>query len=419
MLIQFTVGNYRSFKEKQTLSMLATKVGGQEECVREVGKYKLLTSAAIYGANASGKSNLIQAMKFALKLILNPSFVFGDYSVIDVAPFRLAEQTYDKPSYFEFIFIENKTIYRYGFEVSASKITKEWLYHTPTSRESLLFERQDNTITLRSRLSGEKKLTEKTRFNHLFLSVLADFNNQLADKLMNSFNNMLVILGVDDSEFFQKAKQSLENEKERVIVKNFLKEYDTDINDIKAGYSGWFTLVKEKGTAGMISDEEIRATKKPRTMHYMYDKEGNKTDAAEFFLKDESDGTQKLFAMALPVLSTLANGGLLVIDEMDARLHPIITESIVRLFQQRRANPNDAQLIFATHDTNLLDADLLRRDQVWFTEKNRVEATNLYSLVEYKPRKQENYEKNYIQGRYGAIPFVGRIERLVEPNDEE
>lgn len=421
MLIQFTVGNYRSFKEKQTLSMLATRVEGPEECVRDEGKYRLLTSAAIYGANASGKSNLIQAMVFMISFILSSSTSFTIGNTIPIEPFLLTIDNDGMPSHFEIIFVCQHKLFRYGFEADKRTIIKEWLYHTPNTREALLFERDNGKIILRSSLKREKNIFEKTRSNSLFLSVLAQFNNQLAKDIASYFHSFSYMTEMNDIRLLFMVLAALQNESRVDKTIEFLKDYDTHINDLLIEDK----IISDKDIPPIFTDEfKKNLLNSPRpeiqSIHNKYDSSGNVSGKVTFsFDKNESMGTQKLLTMANPILLTLENGGKIIIDEMEARLHPIITESIVRLFQQRRTNPNGAQLIFATHDTNLLSANLLRRDQVWFAEKNRVEATNLYSLVEYKPRKQENYERNYIQGRYGAIPFVGGIERLAEIRDEE
>jgi AAA15 family ATPase/GTPase len=421
MLIQFTVGNFRSFKDKQTLSMLAANVKGPEECIRDVGKYKLLTSTAIYGANASGKSNLIQAMRFVIHFVLNSATNYTYGSTIPVTPFRLVADNHDKPSHFEFIFLHDGIQYRYGLEADAMRVQKELLYHTPSSRESLLFNRDNENITLRSALKGEKKLFEKTRANSLFLSVLAQFNNKVAEKIIGCFQTVSVMYGLPDASLFIRAAKSLNDKIAREMITEFLKEFDTDIVDIQPGYSD----VKIENLPPFLCDEAKKEiTEKPqltpKTIHNAYDAEGIPEEKVAFLLEqDESDGTQKLFSLAIPILSCLQKGGVLIIDEMDARLHPIITESIIRLFQQRATNTHDAQLIFTTHDTNLLGVDLLRRDQVWFTEKDRFGATELYPLVEFKSRERENFEANYIQGRYGAIPFVGGVARLMDASHEE
>lgn len=237
----------------------------------------------------------------------------------------------------------------------------------------------------------------RTRSNALFLSVVDSFNGEIAKNLISEFSNLLIISGIDH-EYFYKTKTVF---------------YDL-FDDIKEGVDKLleiFDLGFDK--LEIPSDKDIANRIKAYTIHNKYDNEGNIIGNIQFnMMENESSGTNKLFDLISFVYSHLLNGHILIIDELDAKLHPILTRKLISLFNNKETNPRNAQLIFATHDTNLLSTKIFRRDQIWFTEKDRTEATDLYSLVEFeepdgkKLMNGQSIEKNYINGRYGAIPYI-------------
>ena len=426
MLIEFTVGNFRSFKEPETFSMVAANLTSADprldaENVIPVDKeLKLLASAAIYGRNSSGKSNLLAALRFMREFVLSSSKDTQATDAIRTEPFRLSTETRDKPSFFEIAFIIEGKRYRYGFEADAERVVSEWLFTVPTIREAMLFQREGSEIDVSSRFKEGRGLQQRTRPNALFLSVVAQFNGEVATHIVRWFS-ALSLFGLDDwqssySNYHLVAETKL---KDRII--NLVRQLDLDIvslqvaDDAPNELPGW---VPEEWDAGIKKTIlAIDASEKTliKTIHNVYDDE-NKPSSLDAFDLDaqESEGTRKLFTMAGFLVSVLDAGFTLLVDELDVKLHPLITRAIISLFNSKEINPKGAQLVFTTHDANLLDNRLLRRDQIWFVEKDRYGASHLVSLAEYRVRKEASFEKDYLQGRYGGIPSLGDLSHLFE-----
>jgi len=395
MLIEFTVGNYLSFKEKKTLSLEATAIKENPENIIEAGQYKLLRSAVLYGANSSGKSNFLRAMDRMCKIVMS-SAQNNSASEIDVTPFLLSTETENQPSYFEIIFLINGIRYRYGFEADNKIIHSEWLFERKIKAEKPLFYRDKDLIEVTKGFEEGKGIEEKTRDNALFLSIVDQFNGAISKAIMTWFNAQRNLSGV-------------QHEKDKGLTFAFLAS--ENLNDWVKDFLAPFSLG--------FQDFEVKDNKIV-TFHNKFDNGGNIITKYEFdLIKQESSGTNKLYDMAGHLIFGLKLGTLTIIDELDAKLHPLLTMAIVKLFNSPIHNPNNAQLIFATHDTNLLNYGCFRRDQIYFTEKNSFEATDIYSLVEYiepdgkKVRNDRSFEKDYIAGRYGAIPFVGDFSKLI------
>ena len=427
MLIEFSVGNYRSFKDTVTFSMRAAKLYSKDKQLDKDAvfpvrnKLGLLKSAAIYGANASGKSNLIAALRFMLFTVLS----FRQISIRPkLTPFILNTETENGPSYFQIIFSLDNKIYRYGFEIDKNKIHAEWLYHRG-ERETALFLREEQEFELSGVFKEGKDLTDKTRPDVLFLSVVDQFNGTISGSILRWFNHRLrVISGLSDNDYIHfTARLMDENAQAREEIIAFVKALDVGIVNIQKSQRSIESQFPDNALDNMhekmrelLLDPEIRQNSEKLlfdTQHKKYN--GAKEEGTALLrLEQESEGTRKLFFLAGLLLNTLQTGSILIIDEFDARLHPLLSAEIIRLFRSHESNPLNAQLIFSTHDTNLLDKDCFRRDQIWFTEKNRYGATDLYSLSEYKVRNDASYAKDYISGKYGAIPYLGNIEQLFE-----
>lgn len=438
MLIEFTVGNYRSFKDPQTLSLVATPLKSKDKrldannVIEREGQPTLLTSAAIYGANASGKSNLLQAISFMRRLVLSSPRWTERIGGIEVEPFRLNVSTLAQPSYFEVVFVAAGTRYRYGFEVTTERVEREWLDSFPSARKTELFDRHGNEIKLgRSFQEGRKELPELTRPNALFLSVVAQFNDPVAAMLVNWF---AALTSMRSGSTFQsyapsRTRRYLEHPALAKELNDLIQRLDLSIRGVHLEEVVQLSLFPDEDPIiedVVRSDRRERALRERarttvRTSHTLYDENGQPA-GEEFFDLDEheSEGTRRLFTLAGPLLDTLRRGGALVIDELDARLHPLMTREIVRLFNDRQTNPRGAQLVFTTQDTNLLDNELFRRDQIWFVEKDRYGASQLYSLAEFKGvRNDLSFEPNYIQGRFGAVPYLNlnKLQALVAADD--
>ncbi len=431
MLVEFSVGNYRSFKDTVTFSMVAAKMTAQDKQLDENNVFKvdddlsLLRSSAIYGANASGKSNLAAALQFMRLFVLNSSKETQVAENIIVEPFRLSTDTIDKPSSFEIVFILEGRKYRYGFTVNTQNVVSEWLYHVPLTREAKLFERQLDKIRVTNSFKEGKAITDKTRNNALFLSVVAQFNGALSQKILHWFRNVNIISGLSDMGLLPYTIQLLGDAKRRDEVVGLIKKLDLDIDDIRVEKGKLPTFRDAPQEMRGLVEELVKLSKRPdaelielQTSHRKYNSNGEQVSFESFDVdKHESEGTKKLVALSGPLIDTLKNGKTLFVDEMDARLHPLITCAIIGLFNSKESNPNNAQLIFITHDTNLLSKDRFRRDQIWFAEKDKLGATHLHSLVEYKVRNDASFDTDYISGKYGAIPFIGNLSRLVSSAD--
>ena len=419
MLIGFSVGNYKSFKETVTLSMVASSITEEDRELDENNvfpindKLSLLKSAAIYGANASGKSNLIAAINFMKWFILNSSKETQVSDAIDIEAFRLSTQTEKEPSFFEIVFLLEDKTFRYGFEVNAREVVSEWLFQADDSEEKMLFERDFDNYILNDFSEGQG-ISDKTRNNALFLSVVAQFNGKISGKILLWFSkNLQLISGLQDTQYRKETLESFENAGHRHDIIEFIKKLDLgilDIFDLKIIIPPPASYPISNNTA----NSETQTTVHVLTVHPQYDADGKQTALELFDIeKHESDGTNKLFSLAGILLDTLRTGKILFIDELDARLHPLITRELICLFNSNETNPHNAQLIFTTHDTNLLSSKTFRKDQIWFTEKDNKGATDLYSLVEYKVGKDASFERDYIIGKYGAIPFIGNFKELI------
>ena len=438
MLIEFTVGNFRSFKEPVTLSMVAAKLKARDPLVNENNtvvindKLTLLTSAAIYGANASGKSNLIKALAFMHTYVLNSSKGMQADEEIGVTSFLLNTENKKLPSFFEIVFLINNITYRYGFEVDNERVKTEWLFYAPRKGEVRLFVRDENEILISREFKGDKATKKLTRPNALFLSVAAQFNSETAIDVLGWFRSFGIISGLDDTSYagFTAHKIS-EDAVYRDEILNLLRGSDVDINDVIA------ENVKKsehlpKNMPKELKDYFLKQIKSDsddkgvilKTSHTQRDAEGKTAAAIEFNLDEESEGTKKLILLSGPIIHVLQNGNLIIIDEIEARLHTHLTRKLIRLFTSQVTNPKHAQLIFATHDTNLLSNKLFRRDQIWFVEKDQFSASHLYSLAEIKVsdskiRNDASYEDDYLQGRYGAIPLLGEMRKVILDLNQE
>lgn len=430
MLIEFSVGNYRSFKEKVTFSMVASNLTAKDKNLDENNVFaidddlKLLKSAAIYGANASGKSNLIQALGFMRWFIINSSKETQSTDTIKAEPFRLSTETEEDPSYFELVFLMSGKKYIYGFEVDQEKVVSEWLSYVPKSRETKLFERNSSGIKIKSSKSyNADGVAQRTRPNALFLSVSAQFNVGIAEEILKWISDKLnSISGANTRSCLMYTINQLLNDTDKNEILQFVTGLDLGIGGIQVSQKAFdidsmpeaipdeLKTILAKSMAK--SDGESTSVV---TIHKKFRKDGSSDLIEEFNLqKHESEGTQKMFALSGPIINTLKKGRILFIDELDASLHPLISRAIITLFNSNETNPNNAQLVFTTHDTNLLNNKFFRRDQIWFTEKNKYGATDLYSLAEYQVRNDASFESDYIKGRYGAVPYVGNLSALVE-----
>lgn len=423
MLVEFTVNNFKSIKDTVKFSMLTSSK--DEGNSFEIRKYNLLKSAILYGANASGKSNFLRAMAFMSRFVLNKYKIIQSTDKLPHDPFRLSTQTEDASSSFEIVFFIDDIKYRYGFEIDNKLVYSEWLYADEKGKEAKLFYRdteEKEYINPNKFVEGYKffdKKDEKINVsaNQLFIWKCDQENGEISKAILNWFNRFNMIDGMDHNGYINFTMKKMDNEdfKEKII--DLVKTADIGIDDIQVQEEEVHLDVIEKlKLFDFLKDESIKEGDLKsitlNTLHQKFDTDGNVVGNVIFELeKEESKGTRKFFAMSAPILDTLENGKILIIDELDASLHPILTQHLIKLFHDKSVNKNNAQLIFATHDTNLLKKTIFRRDQIWLSEKNKYGSTDLYSLAQFKNvRKNEDFEKQYIHGKYGAIPYLGKFE---------
>jgi AAA15 family ATPase/GTPase len=417
MLAEFTIGNYRSFKEKHTLSLISTKNKELSDLnTFEANKHLgFLKTAVIYGANASGKSNLFYGLMFFLQFAITsgPRKQVGD--LIEADPFALSKQTESEPSSFEIIFYLHDedsewTRYRYGFSVGKEKVEYEYLLAVNKVREVTLFTRKNQDIKYTLYFKEGARGKSSVRDNCTFLSVCAQNNGKIAVKLINYFLKIIVLSGLNDQYLI--GREKLENPAYQKEIIDFLKCVDIQIANLKTERIPVSFGDVPDPEFSMLLKSKFSNVQQNRILfgHTFYD---NETPVGERFFseKDESAGTRKLFSYSGAILLSLKNGTPLFIDEFDSLLHPLIIESIINLFNSPIYNPNNAQLVISCHAINILTKKLLRRDQIWFCERDQYGATNLYSLVEYKEsvRNDAVFSKSYLQGKYGAVPYIDDI----------
>lgn len=420
MLLEYTVENFRSFYKKKTLTLEMDKALKEytETNSFNYKKYTMLRSLALYGANSSGKSNLVNAM-YAMKMCVLSSIKLNDNEELAYDPFLLIKDN-KRPTMFEIIFIKDNYCYRYGFRYNRERIIEEWLFRktTPRSKEVMMFVRDEEGIYVdKSNFPEGIDYEEKTNDNRLFLSLCQQLGGEISRQVISWFqSDFNVISGLNNQQY--RAYSKLFFHQKNISSSEALKFFQK----LKLGFNNIMTHEEDPNIPQDIPVEikallqrEAQGKKSIEldSIHNVYSEKGSVVGTINFSFEDhESSGTNKLFDLSGPVFETLYEGTVLVIDELDAKMHPLISQYIIKLFNDPETNPKNAQLIFTTHDTHLLSQKMLRRDQIWFTEKDAKEQTDLYSLSDIilpdgsKPRNDANYEKNYIAGRYGAIPYI-------------
>lgn len=407
MLVEFSVQNYLSFHSRVTLSLRAAALGEEalDRTFLAAPGLRLLRSAVIYGANASGKSNLIKALRFARRFAINSSKEWQATERIPVRRFALSTASAREPSEFEVVFLHEQVRYRYGFSLDEEQVHREWLLRAAPDQaeEEELFQRDSTGIRVRNGFPEGAGLERRTRRNALFLSLVAQLNGEVAGQVLLWFGKLRLRSGLADQPLNLTARM-LKDAKASVL--EMARQADLGILDLQVEHEKSLSYVL---TAAEDSPKlKVRVLPRLRTAHQIFDEARRPVDDVLFDLEDESGGTQKFLSLSGPILDVLASHKILVIDEFDARLHPLLSRAIVQMFHDGDSR-SQAQLIFATHDSNLLDRRLFRKDQVWFTEKDRYGATALYSLAEFRLGDDANYERDYIRGKFGAIPLIGDL----------
>lgn len=413
MLVEFRVKNFRSLRDEQVLSLVASKDKTLQDTHTQLTGIRavptLLRSTVVYGANASGKSNLIKALQYMRGVVVESATAIQPGQNFAVQPFRLDADSVSQSSEFEVTFLLDGVRYQYGFSMTAQRIVSEHLLVYKAFKPQRWFVRHFDPDTGRDvydfgpGLKGPKNLWEgATRSNALFLSMAVQLNSEALRPVFDWFLNHLVIFNEQAQLGPQASIQMLKQAEGRKGICNFLSAADISIADIdvqtrkvpREAVHVDFVAGKTEIRSEEVEEHQVR-------FHHVTEQ-----GKAVFDLMDESNGTRNLLFLAGPVLNILSKGLTLVIDELDTSLHTLLVRELVRLFHRPEINTCGAQLIFTTHDTSLLDAsNLFRRDQIWFVEKNQDQTSTLLSLSEFSPRKNEALEQGYLMGRYGGVPF--------------
>ena len=385
MLIQFTIENHRSIKESAVISFAASKDKSLEEYLLPLdAKKSLLPAIAIYGANAAGKSNVLHAMMTMRDMVVGEAAKASKGQKLPWEPFGSTKE----PTSFEIVFTYQNVRYAYGFSFDDKKIYSEYLYHWPNGREALIFSRENDEYEFRENVNEQITLSNRTPENKLYLVSSNDWNLPQTENAYKWFLEKLTFLMEEEPATSETVAQIVSGDDKKARILKELLLADLGITDV--------TIKNLSGKNPTIM-----------TTHRIL-REDESVEYFQLSMDQESAGTQHFFARIGGWLQALENGALLVVDEIEDSLHPLLTKRLVEMVQDKTVNTNGAQLLFTTHDAMLLDLDFFRRDQIWFAEKDdRSCATELFPLTSFSPRKGENVRKGYLKGRFGAIPFLG------------
>lgn len=419
MLLSFKVKNYRSIKEEVSLDLLATSDDTLlSQNVFVANKLPILKSIGVYGPNASGKSNILKAYMVFRSMILE-SLIRANLDVdLSNEFFKLSSTTENKPSRFEMTFLIDEDEFVYGFEISKKQVEAEWLIKIKGKVEYFVRKKQDIEHNKNYFREATAILKKQTGERVLFLSVLSANNQPLSKKIVDFIQNSNYVSGTNRGVTLNYSlNQFLSGEDMAKKMRDWMVNADFGITDIVASQrlvsSDDIREIPDKFKELIFKKDSKITERRLKFSHSKYDKDRKKVgDEFLDFFAEESEGTQQFFALVAPLIDTLNHGKVLFIDEIDASLHPQLCKYIVTVFNSKKGNPKNAQLVFTTHDISLLDVGLLRRDQVYFTEKNKFGATKLFSLSDISERKGLNFAKRYMEGRYDALPYLSDYQEL-------
>lgn len=423
MLIEFSVSNFRSIRNRVTLSMVAKRSDKSLlDNLLDMGNlpglknYQFLSVAGIYGANASGKTNVIRAMHFMRNTVLNS---FTDMKLDEpfaFSPFLLDVESREEPTEFECVFVYHEIRYRYGFSLTRERVLEEWLFTYPVGKEQVLFlrtydaESESYNYKFGNNYGSDFNLGDQTRENTLVVSAGTQLKHDTPTLIYSWFKYQLSVrnLAIDGSFFPEETIELLtDSEDSNELVENFLHQADFGIIGINVQEEPFDPDTIPDSVSDEVKKKLTDTLKDEVIIEVNFEHESEIGESiGSIDLKEESAGTQRFFALAGPILASLRDGTTLIIDEIGASLHPKLTRFIVTLYGNKDINDQGAQLIFSTHDSTLLDTDLLRRDQFWFTEKDTEGSTRLVPLTDFKTRNKEALQRGYLSGRYGAIPSL-------------
>jgi uncharacterized protein len=423
MLIEFKVANFRSIREEQTLSLVASNADKElRSCIIDhelpgLAGTRFLRGAAIYGANASGKSNVVKASQFLAGFVTSSATRVEPGEPTGVEPFKLDDHSQSQPSVFEITFVADDVRYVFGCSLSSTRVVEEYLFAYPKGVPQRWYQRaytgkKSNPyswVTTSANFKSDKSLEEKTRENSLFISVAAQFNHPQLLPIASWFRKNLraIQLSVDDGLIPSFTAESVADPARRESILSLLRSADIGIVDAKVVKR---TVKLEQIRAGLppalLSKLDKGEVRFPPTYDIRLAHRSETGKSVDLPFNVESAGTRRMFALAGPWIDILENGRTVFVDEIESSLHPVLVRELLKLVLCNESNPKGAQIVFTTHSTALLDSTLLRRDQIWFTEKGPAGSTHLYPLSDFSPRKSEALAKGYLAGRYGAIPFL-------------
>jgi uncharacterized protein len=437
VLIRFRARNFRSLKEEQELSLVASSLKDSPEAVTQVKGLDLglVRAAAIYGANASGKSNVIRALAYMSSAVQNSQRQWAPEGPILREPFLLDPQSKLDSSSFEVDLLLDSVRYHYGFTLNDREILEEWLDAYPLGKRQIWFKREHRDFTFGKKMGGDNPAIERlTRPNSLFLSAAAQNNHEGLLPLYQWFVERLGYVPRERGQHIQYTTQACKDENVKSWVLQVLRAADMGIAGLEVREEDLLPplvtkdMSEEDRVLWAELDEGLRKlaagskglggfSEKKQILSLIH--KGSNRQGVPFGPENESEGTVAFFGLLGPLVHTIPSGGTLCVDELDASLHPLLALGVLHYFSNPTLNPRGAQIIFTTHDTNILDRASLRRDQIWFTEKDAEGGTHLYPLTDFKPRKNENLERGYLQGRYGAVPFIGSPDFLANLHQDK
>ena len=426
MLIEFNFSNYRSFRDSTVLSMEATGLGLLKNCLIHHGNKKILPSVAIYGKNGGGKSNVIRAFWFASQFIKTAQRTQHDNVPIPVQPFALDDFSKNAPTSFDFTYVHKGVKYNYGFSATRQAVTEEHLYHWPKGQQALVFTRkmQEFQFVTNNLKRRRELIAEAVAPNQLYFAVACTMNEQACINAMAWFREG-VYFSRAYSDFPDYLLEYSDDPNMLTAISDYAKAADVGIQDMQFEIhnkevdgppnipaavpeeirSALAQFLQALSSASVESEHKLRMGEvRATSLHRGVNRDGTSANYA-LQLADESDGTRRLMALAPDIEKVLRCGGVLLVDELEKEIHPMLVQYIVAKFQSPAANPNHAQLIFTTHDTELLSMELLRKDQIYFADKNRQDgSSSLYSISDFGTATGENIRKGYLLGKYGATP---------------
>lgn len=426
MLIEFRFKNYRSFRDEAVLSMEAVGLSSFKKCLIEQKNMKLLPGVVIYGKNGGGKSNVIRAFWLAVQFIRNAQRIQHEKASVPVVPFLLNDYSSNEPTEFSFDYIVDDVKYWYSFAATREKIVKESLYHAPKGQKALVFLREQQKFNFTEDKARRNLISETVAENQLFFSIACTMNDVACANAMKWFRED-IFFSRDYTDIPQQLLEYSGDSNMLHAISDYAKTADFGIEEMqfevenkevdrmidlpeelpegmKAALASFIQILSETSNN---SERKLKMSQvKARSKHQGILANGD-VGLFDLELEDESDGTRKLMSLAPAIENALKKGGVLLIDEIERELHPMLINFVVAKFQSKRSNPNGAQIIFTTHNTELMNLEIIRKDQIYFADKNRKDGSSeLYSVTDFTTKTADNIRKGYLAGKYGATPDV-------------